>query len=164
MDQKRLLLAIAVSIAILLGFQFLVPPHLPHPPAPPPAKVASNQATPGQNAATPGRRARPVPRRPDGRSRPCRRTCRALKIAAPRLRGSISLLGARIDDLVLTDYRETLDPNFAAGPPAGAAVGLAALLRAVRLDRRPPGEQVQAAGQRHAVDGVGRHAQRRHIR
>jgi YidC/Oxa1 family membrane protein insertase len=34
-----------------------------------------------------------------------------LNIAAHRVRGSISLLGARIDDLVLTDYRETLEPN-----------------------------------------------------
>ena len=34
-----------------------------------------------------------------------------LQIAAHRLRGSISLLGARLDDLVLTDYRETLAPN-----------------------------------------------------
>ena len=34
-----------------------------------------------------------------------------MKIAAHRVRGSISLLGARLDDLVLTDYRETLAPN-----------------------------------------------------
>ena len=32
MDQKRLFLAIAVSLAILLGFQMLVAPHLPKPP------------------------------------------------------------------------------------------------------------------------------------
>ena len=34
-----------------------------------------------------------------------------MTIAAHRVRGSISLLGARLDDLVLTDYRETLAPN-----------------------------------------------------
>jgi len=32
MDQKRLILAIAVSLAIMLGFQAFVAPHLPKPP------------------------------------------------------------------------------------------------------------------------------------
>ena len=32
MDQKRLFLAIAISVAILLGFQVLIAPHLPQPP------------------------------------------------------------------------------------------------------------------------------------
>ena len=36
MDQKRLFLAIAISVAILLGFQLLIAPHLPHPPLPRP--------------------------------------------------------------------------------------------------------------------------------
>ena len=105
MDQKRLFLAIAISVAILLGFQLLIAPHLPHPPPPPPAQVAnsanpapSSTLTPAQGAVTAATPAAPknVPR---------------VKIAAPRLSGSISLLGARLDDLVLTDYRETLAPN-----------------------------------------------------
>jgi YidC/Oxa1 family membrane protein insertase len=111
MDQKRLLMAIAISVAILLGFQLLVAPHLPKPPAPPPvathpaepAKVASERAagTPGSTpGGTPAARQAVVPA-----------NVPRLKIAAPRLSGSISLLGGRIDSLVLTDYRETLAPN-----------------------------------------------------
>ncbi|MEJ0015643.1 MAG: membrane protein insertase YidC [Acetobacteraceae bacterium] len=107
MDQKRLFLAIAISVAILLGFQVLIAPHLPQPPkpqvatqegVPPQSPTAPSQGSPGTAAATAAQQGVPreVPR---------------LKISARRLQGSISLLGARIDDLVLTDYRETLDPK-----------------------------------------------------
>ena len=105
MDQKRLFLAIAISVAILLGFQVLVAPHLPQPPKPPPAQVANNAQTSPGSPATPaeGSPVKNVPAVPKNVPR--------VKIAAPRLSGSISLLGARLDDLVLTDYRETLAPD-----------------------------------------------------
>ena len=132
MDQKRLFLAIAISVAILLGFQLLIAPHLPHPPPPPPAQVA-NSANPTSSSSSPtpaqgGAVAAATAAAPKNVPR--------VKIAAPRLSGSISLLGARLDDLVLTDYRETLAPEFAERPPAGAAVGQRAVLRAVWLERR----------------------------
>jgi YidC/Oxa1 family membrane protein insertase len=105
MDQKRLIIAIAVSIAILMGFQLFMPhpaplpeksaattedstgaaPSAPTPVAAAPAAVASAAIPPAQ-----------VPR---------------VKISAPQLRGSISLLGARIDDIVLRSYRDTPNPS-----------------------------------------------------
>ena len=156
MDQKRLMLAIAVSIAILLGFQFLVSPHLPHPPAPPPTSVASNQAASGRSTATPaegspglGGQATP-PRVPKNVPR--------LKIDAPRLQGSISLVGARIDDLILTDYHDTQDPN---SPNVRLLEPLS--------DPQPyyvqygwtpaTGEQVKVPDSDDAMDGLGRHAE-----
>jgi YidC/Oxa1 family membrane protein insertase len=101
MDQKRLFLAIAISVAILLGFQLL----MPHPAVPPrpqtitqttPAKPANGEpgtAATTQSAAAMAAVPKNVPR---------------VQIDAPSVGGSISLLGARIDDLVLKDYRETL--------------------------------------------------------
>ncbi len=102
MDQKRLFLAIAISIAILAGFQFLLPK-----PAPQRVQQAT-QSTPTELAprptgdvAAPGTQPMPVP--------PPRDVPR-LKISAPRVQGSINLLGARLDDLVLRDYHEQVDP------------------------------------------------------
>src|SRR5689334_22895278 len=105
MDQKRLFLAIAISVAILLGFQLLIAPHLPQPPKAPPAQIASTANSPSSSPVAPaqGAAAETTPAVPKNVPR--------VKIAAPRLSGSISLLGARLDDLVLTDYRETIAPN-----------------------------------------------------
>jgi YidC/Oxa1 family membrane protein insertase len=100
MDQKRLFLAIAISLAILLGFRLLLPGH----PTPPPTEQAT-QATPATQTpprptgdpASPGTEPANIP--------PPREVPR-LAIHAPRVEGSISLLGARFDDLVLRDYHE----------------------------------------------------------
>jgi YidC/Oxa1 family membrane protein insertase len=104
MDQQRLFLAIAISVAILLGFQVLIAPHLPQAPKPA-TQVASTQTTATQTPAPSGQAA-PVAAGPTVPKEVPRVT-----IAAHRVRGSISLLGARLDDLVLNDYRETLAPN-----------------------------------------------------
>ena len=94
MDQKRLFLAIAISIAIIVGFQLLVPhPQrtAPHPQStattttvqPGPAKPSDTiGATPMDAGAAPAVPAQEAPR---------------VKIAAPRVEGSINLLGARIE-------------------------------------------------------------------
>ena len=100
MDQKRLFVAIALSIAILLGFQLL----LPKPPLREATKTTPTAAVPlpTGNVAAPGTQPMAVP--------PPRDVPR-LPISAQRLQGSISLLGARLDDLVLRDYREEVSPN-----------------------------------------------------
>ncbi len=108
MDQKRLFLAIAISIAILLGFQMLIAPHLPQPPKPPP-QIASSETTPTPSPTAAAQGASGAAAATAGPTVP--KQVPRLQIAAHRVRGSISLLGARIDDLVLTDYRETLEPN-----------------------------------------------------
>jgi YidC/Oxa1 family membrane protein insertase len=108
MDQKRLFLAIAISVAILLGFQLLVAPHLPKPPVPP-QQTASTETTPKNSGQTPAQGSLGAAATTTTPAVP--KVVPRVQIAAPRVRGSISLLGARLDDLVLTDYRETLQPN-----------------------------------------------------
>jgi len=109
MDQKRLFLAIAISIAILLGFQLLLPKPPPiqrvtQDAASQPTQSTPTNATPRPtgDVATPGTQPMAVP--------PPRDVPR-LKISAPRVQGSVSLLGARLDDLVLRDYHEEVNPN-----------------------------------------------------
>jgi YidC/Oxa1 family membrane protein insertase len=103
MDQRRLFLTIAISLAILLGFQWLIAPHLPHPAAPEPAKVASaDHPATTPSAGEPGGAAQAVT---------IPKNVPRVQINAPRVEGSISLLGARLDDVVLRDYRETIDPT-----------------------------------------------------
>jgi len=105
MDQKRLFVAIAISVAILLVFQVLIAPHMPQPPTPPQQQqTASQSGAPAPAQGLPGSAAKSV-------AQAVPQEVPRVKIAAHRLSGSISLLGARLDDLVLTDYRETLAPN-----------------------------------------------------
>ena len=105
MDQKRLLTAIVISIAILLGFRLLAPS--------PPPKVEATQSTPASQTARPtGDPAAPgtqptaaVPPPAEQRDVP------RLPIAADKVAGTINLLGARLDDLVLRKYHEEVEPS-----------------------------------------------------
>jgi YidC/Oxa1 family membrane protein insertase len=108
MDQKRLFLAIAISVAILLGFQLLIAPHMPQAPKPP-QQVAGQQTTATQTPLTPAQGS-PSAAAPAAVQTVPKEVPR-LQISAHRVHGSISLLGARLDDLVLNEYRETLEPN-----------------------------------------------------
>jgi YidC/Oxa1 family membrane protein insertase len=109
MEQKRLFIAIAVSLAILLGFEFLVAPHLPHPKAPPTvASTTSGQSADGTlpaSATKPGAGVAMAAGSTSSQSSP------KVAIKAPSLDGSLSLRGALLDNLVLTDYHETIDPK-----------------------------------------------------
>ncbi len=110
MDQKRLFIAIAVSIAILLGFQML---HKPVPPKPVTTEqiTAANQANPNGPKLTPLAGGPAQGASPATTAGAIPENVPRVPIEAPRVRGSISLLGARLDDLILTDYRETIEPN-----------------------------------------------------
>jgi YidC/Oxa1 family membrane protein insertase len=108
MDQNRLFIAIAISVAILLGFQFLMPRQ----PTPQHQAEQTTQSTPSTatprptlDPATPG--TQPVAVAPPAEQRDVPR----LQIAAAKVQGSVNLVGARLDDLVLRDYHVEVAPT-----------------------------------------------------
>ncbi len=118
-DQKNIIIAIVVSIAILLGFQLLFPPEQPPVSQ---QQAATQQGTAGQGSAgtSPG-----IVAPPDGVAPALPGTAPApgvvrqevvsseqrVEIVSDSVRGSIRLRGGRVDDLILNEYRETLDPE-----------------------------------------------------
>ncbi len=139
-DNKNLILAIVLSVAILFGFQFIWSQIYPEPPADaertttapardgaetPAAREPGAPAVAEPDAAPPtAPGSRPVaadPARPSvvpGAVPPSEASRQAalaatprVTIDAPRVHGSISLIGGRLDDLTLADYHETVDPE-----------------------------------------------------
>ncbi len=108
MDQKRLFLAIVLSLAILVVFQALLPrPHRTVTAVPPQQSEGPLPATaprPSDTLGTVPQDAGNAPVAPSA-------TIPRLAIAAPRVSGSIALVGARLDDLVLNDYHETVSKS-----------------------------------------------------
>ena len=125
-DQKNFILAIVLSAMVLIAWQYFIGmPQIDkqrqqqtqqtqqtqqqQPPAQP---VPGQEARPQPQTGTP-----PVPGQPAPAAGP--QQSREVVIAAsprvqietPRLKGSISLKGGRVDDLSLSQYHVTVDPN-----------------------------------------------------
>ncbi len=97
-QNKNLILATALSFLVILVWFVLFPPEDPvaDPNAPAAVQTAETPAAPAPTAAGQPEVAA-VPEAP------------RLKIDTPRVQGSVSLLGGRIDDLSLKGYRVSLD-------------------------------------------------------
>lgn len=110
-EQRNLILAIVLSVVILFGFQWLYPSK---PPAPAPEQQQGQQQAgvppvpQSGNAAAPS--AAPVPTATESRAAALDAT-RRIPVRTGKVQGSIALTGARLDDLTLTEHRETTDPN-----------------------------------------------------
>jgi YidC/Oxa1 family membrane protein insertase len=130
-ENRNLILAIVLSVAILMGSEVYFKLTAPPPPDP---ETQSEQIV-GGNATAPGLAGNiptpsasqsvtpsvvgAAPTIPGGSDAPTSLESRQsvlsrgqrVKIETPRLHGSIALKGGVIDDLLLADYRETLDPE-----------------------------------------------------
>ena len=130
-DSRNTFLAIAVSMVILLGWQyFFVPTTTPRPVAeqavPPNAPVSSELPAPGPPGTAQNSPPGAVPS-PGGAITPERETIVAqqkrVRIETPRLHGSISLTGLKFDDVTLANFHEQPDkasPEITLLSPANA--------------------------------------------
>ncbi len=114
-DKRNLIAAILLSVAILLGWNFVSEKFFPTPDKPDVTTTvagtngAAPAATPGQPAAL------PAPGVPAPTTAQAIRPIEAvlaegnrIPIDTPAIKGSINLVGARIDDITLSKYRQTI--------------------------------------------------------
>ena len=117
-DQRNLILAIALSVLIFLGFELYLALTAPAvqqtererqtvtdmaPRAP------AIEGAPGAPEGTPTAAAEASPGAPVETREAALALSLRIPIVTPRLRGSIALRGARLDDLTLLEYRETIE-------------------------------------------------------
>ncbi|HWA50626.1 MAG TPA: membrane protein insertase YidC [Dongiaceae bacterium] len=115
MEKRNLAIAIVLSIAIMVGWMYFV--QAPHQEK----QLAAQQQQQAQVAQQPAAQQpgtqQPEQAAPQDAARKTLPRDEALKesprvaIDTPRLAGSIALKGSRVDDLVLKNYRETVEPN-----------------------------------------------------
>jgi len=123
-DNRNTILAVILSGLVLIGWQYFFNiPQMEKQRAAEQAQSelakknapAANSTNPASSAAPAGTPGTPNVSQPTSTPAVSRDAAIAasprIKIETPRLTGSISLKGARIDDLSLVKYRETVDPN-----------------------------------------------------
>ena len=115
-ENRNLIMAVALSMIVLLGWQlFVIQPEMEREAAEQ-ERIAAEMAKSGAGAQTTGQPSvsattgtptvggtAAAPKAVD--------TAKRIVIDAPLVRGSFSLRGARLDDVILTSYKESLDDD-----------------------------------------------------
>ncbi len=126
-DQKNTILAIVLSAIVLLGWEYFyalpqkqrqdelqrqaqITRVQPPPQATPGQAPGSAPPAPGAAPQVPGQPGAAAPVEQKSREAIITSTAR-IAIDTPRINGSIALKGGRIDDVSLSQYRETVDPS-----------------------------------------------------
>ena len=123
-SSRNMILAIVLAVIVIYGFDMIFPAPKPEPSLKPKAETSAPLSV-GSDIAKP---AEIKPASPDALQAKPLSLSEALTqdervtISTPSIKGSLRLKGARIDDIVLTKYRETQDkdsPNITLFAPAG---------------------------------------------
>ncbi len=113
-NNRNLILAMVLSALVMIGwYAFFAQPEPTVDPSAVPTATTTPATTPAAGApvgTAAGTSPGTAPGVADAGSADPSRDAPRVAIDTPSLRGSISLAGGRIDDLLLTGYRETLDP------------------------------------------------------
>ncbi len=122
-DKRNIILATLIAALILFGWPMVMGKFFPESVKNTPTATAANGATTA--ASTPGAAAAPVTTAPRAQNLATALASGGrIPIETPTLRGSINLTGARIDDLVLLDYSQTIargSPPVRLFAPGGTA-------------------------------------------
>src|SRR5438128_9126570 len=119
MDQKNFIVAIVLSVLIIVGWQYVFPPAKTPPPqqqqqTTAPSTTPNAPATPSGQPSAPATPGAPTTAAPAGEQVVGLKEALArnprVTFSTPELLGSISLKGARIDDVQLAKHRVELDP------------------------------------------------------
>ena len=123
-DHKNTILAIVLSLLVVVGWQYFIGyPQMQHEQQQAAIKQqqesqtqpgATQPGTPEANVPPAPNVAAPAAQPPTATRAAVLASSARIAIETPRLGGSIDLKGGRIDDLTLSQYRETIDP---ASPP-----------------------------------------------
>ena len=105
-QNKNLILATALSFAVILVWFLLFPPQDTPQTTTPPATATATMVAPGTAIVAPGAAA--TAGSPAAAIATAAADLPRLQIDTPRLSGAISVQGGRIDDLLLKGYPETL--------------------------------------------------------
>ncbi|ARO15510.1 inner membrane protein oxaA [Ketogulonicigenium robustum] len=107
-QNKNLILATVLSLAVIVAWTFLFPPQdRANEPVPVAATQTADPALPGVASSEAGS----LEAVTDAEAAPTPDMTQRIAIQTPRLSGSISVLGGRIDDLYLNDYQETIEED-----------------------------------------------------
>ncbi|WP_118133737.1 membrane protein insertase YidC [Oceanicella sp. SM1341] len=102
-QNRNMILAIALSLVVFIGWYAIFPPEPPQEPTPAEQTAEQREAQEPQAPTLPQD---PVAERAEALGQTQR-----IKVESPLLTGSISVKGGRIDDLHLNAFKETIEPG-----------------------------------------------------